>query len=354
MSVQAAAAVAPSAVLHGRGDLRVEGLPPAALLPGTARIRLTAVGVCGSDTHYYRHGRIGEFVLDGPLVLGHEPAGVVTEVAGDVAGLVLGDRVALEPGRACGTCDRCLAGQYNVCPAMAFMATPPHDGAFSTEIVWDARLAHPLPDAVSDEQGALCEPLSVGVWACERAGVGLGDEVLVSGAGAVGLLAAQVARARGATRVVVRDLAEHRLALARSHGLETELVGTEPAVASRAGENGAEFTVLLECSGAPGALGMGLGRLRSRGRAVMIGLPAEEPVLPLAQLHHRELQVQTIFRYANTWPTAIDLLASGRVRTDGLVTHRFDLQDVDKALMVATTEPGAVKAMVLPSEGEVR
>lgn len=335
-------------VLHAAGQLRVEQRQARQLAPHQVRIDVMAVGVCGSDTHYFTHGRIGEFVLEAPIVLGHEPAGIVTEVGSAVEGLRVGSRVSIEPGIACGLCANCKAGHYNLCPEMHFMATPPHDGCFATEIVWDTHFCHELPDELDFEQGALCEPLSVGLWACARSNVAVGDEVLVSGAGPVGLLAAEVARARGASRVVVSDVAEGRLDLVRSHGHEARLVTPAGEPRLLAGDGDAEFSVLLECSGAPGALADGLKSLRRGGRAVMIGIPTDDPQLPLGALHHRELQVSTIFRYCNTWPTALELLRTGRVDTMGLVTHRFDLAHVEDALMASSRLPGCVKAMVLP------
>jgi L-iditol 2-dehydrogenase len=337
-----------AAVLHAKNDLRIEEIARTDTSEGCARVRVDAVGVCGSDTHYLIHGRIGEFVLNGPIVLGHEPAGTVVEVGTGVTKVHVGDRVSIEPGRPCGRCERCRKGEYNVCPDMAFMATPPYDGAFAHSIVWHEDYLHVLPDSLSLEEGALCEPMSVGLWANERANVGIDDEVLVSGGGPVGLLAAEVARARGARRVVVRDIDTDRLALAQAHGHETEVVGPGDEPQSMKGEVGAEFSVLLECSGAPGAMAGCLARLRSRGRAVMIGLPVDDPQLPLARLHHRELTVMNIFRYVNTWPTAIRLMSEGKVDVSGIFTHHFGLQQTKQALLAASQIEGCFKAIVYP------
>ncbi len=236
---------------------------------------------------------------------------------------------------------------------MAFMATPPYDGAFTHSIVWHEDFLHVLPDGLTMEQGALCEPMSVGLWANERASVGIDDDVLVSGGGPVGLLAAEVARARGARRVVVRDIDPARLALAQSHGHQIEVAhpGDEPE--SMKGEDGAEFSVLLECSGARGAMAGCLARLRSRGCAVMIGLPVDDPQLPLARLHHRELTVMNIFRYVNTWPTAIRLMSEGKVDVSGIFTHHFGLQQTEQALLAASQIGGCFKAIVYPQIDQI-
>ena len=176
------------------------------------------MGVCGSDTHYYDHGRIGRFVVEQPLVLGHESAGVIEAVGSEVDPARVGQRVSIEPGVPCLTCQQCLAGRYNLCPDMGFYATPPVDGSLAELAVIHEAFAHPVPDSVSDEAAALLEPLSVGVWACRKGGVGLGTSVLVTGAGPIGLVAVQVARACGAAQVVVADVNPHRLAVAATLG----------------------------------------------------------------------------------------------------------------------------------------
>jgi len=192
---------------------------------------------------------------------------------------------------------------------------------------------------MSFEEAALCEPLSVGIWACHRAGLEPGDDVLVTGAGPVGILAAQVARAFGATSVTVTDVSEFRLDIAKGLGFATEKVD------EGAGE---DFDVLLECSGAPTALADGLARLRTNGRAAMVGMPKQAVELPLAKLHANELTLGLVNRYAHTWPTAIALVSSGRVDVASLVTHRFALADTAEALMLAKHVPDSMKAMITP------
>jgi L-iditol 2-dehydrogenase len=203
----------------------------------------------------------------------------------------------------------------------------------------DERQLFRMPEAMTFEHGALCEPLSVGIWACHRAGLVPGDRVLVTGAGPVGLLAAQVARAFGAASVTVADIADFRLDMARELGFEVE----------RAGEGTAnDFDVLLECSGAPGALADGLWRLRTNGRAAMVGMPKQDVSLALSRLNVRELTIGLVNRYAHTWPIAIELISSGRVDVDSLVTHRFALDQTADALMLAKSVPDSVKAIIAP------
>jgi L-iditol 2-dehydrogenase len=307
-----------------------------------AVVRVEAVGVCGSDTGYYKVGRIGDYVVTGPMILGHEVAGQVIELGADVTNVKVGDRVAIEPGTPCRHCHECLAGRYHLCPDLEFFATPPYDGSLVQRMAVDARNLYPLPDSMSYEQGALVEPLSVGIWGCKRAGLQAGDEVLVTGAGPVGLLAASVARAFGALSVTVTDVSPFRLDLAAKLGFETEHAN-EPTDKA--------FEVLLECSGAPGALAGGLRRLKPAGRAAMIGMSKEDAIaLPLAQLNPQEITISLVNRYNGTWPLAIALIATGRVDVDPLVTHHFGLDDTAEALLLGSHVPDSVKAVIHPQQ----
>src|SRR3954452_16067568 len=181
-------------VLRAAGEVAVDERPVPTPGDGEVLVRIGAVGVCGSNVHYYDHGRIGPYVVDHPLVLGHEAGGVVEHVGSGVTSLVEGQRVSVEPGVPCRNCTQCLAGRYNLCPEVKFFATPPYDGAFAGFVVMPAGFVFPVPDTVSDDAAGLIEPLSVGVWACRRTQVEPGSRVLVTGAGPIGLIAAQTAR----------------------------------------------------------------------------------------------------------------------------------------------------------------
>src|SRR5918997_5411333 len=214
--------------------------------PHQVLVEVAAVGVCGSDVHYFDHGRIADFVVREPLVLGHEASGTIRAVGSEVRDRTPGQRVALEPQETCGRCRECLSGRYNLCPQVRFFATPPVHGAFAQYVVLDAIRAHPVPDQVSDEAAALIEPLSVAVWAAQKVGIEPGDRVLVTGAGPVGLLCADVARARGAAWVAVSDANDRRLAVAAERGAhQTINVSSEP-LADRVDP----VDVVVECSGA--------------------------------------------------------------------------------------------------------
>jgi L-iditol 2-dehydrogenase len=333
-----------AAVLRGVKDLVIEERPVPEPGPGEVQVRVSAVGVCGSDVHYYRHGRIGDFVVEKPMVLGHESAGVIVGVGPGVDPARIGQRVSLEPGVPDLTCEQCLAGRYNLCPNMRFFATPPIDGSLAEVVTLHGAFAHPVPDSMSDDAAALLEPLSVGVWASRKGHVTAGSRVLVTGAGAVGLVAAQCALAFGATEVVVTDVNPHRLELARALGV----TGTIDATSSSAAASGFEPNVLLECSGHPRATVEALRSVARAGRAVLVGMGGDDLPLPLGVVQSREIEVTGTFRYANTWPTAVALVASGRVDLDRLVTGHFPLLRSEDALLAAERDPSSVKAVINP------
>jgi len=331
-------------VLRRAGDLAVEERPDPVPGPHEVLVRVASVGVCGSDVHYYEHGRIGSYTVEAPLVLGHEPSGVVVALGDEVTRLCVGQRVSVEPGVPDFTCEQCLAGRYNLCYGMRFFATPPIDGAFAELVTVHEHFAHPVPDSLSDDAAALLEPLSVGLWACRKAQVTAGSRVLVTGAGAVGLLAAQVAMALGAVDVTVTDVNEHRLALARQLGVGRALdVGAAPLT-----QAGVSADVLLECSGHPTAVAQAIGVVARAGRVVLVGMGSDEAPLPVSRIQEYELQVTGTFRYAHTWPTAIALAASGRVALDPLVTGHYGLDQVEQALTVTRSDPLAIKPVVRP------
>jgi L-iditol 2-dehydrogenase len=333
-----------AAVLREPGNVVIEERPVPRAGPGEVVVRVRAVGVCGSDTHYYEHGRIGRFVVEAPLVLGHEAAGEVTDLGPGVTRLVVGERVSIEPGVPDLTCGQCLAGRYNLCPNMRFFGTPPVDGAFAEYVVVHEAFAHPVPDSVGDDAAALLEPLSVGIWACMKARVTAGSRVLITGAGPIGLLSVQAALAFGATEVVVSDVNPVRLALARELGATMVIDAREASVTDlhRSPE------VLLECSGHPPAIGEAIRALDRAGRAVLVGMGGDEILLPLSVIQERELELTGTFRYAGTWPRAIALIASGRINLDRLVTGTYRLDQTEEALTAGRRDQQSIKVVIHP------
>jgi len=316
--------------------------------PDDVVVAVRNVGICGSDIHYYEHGRIGEYVVESPIILGHEAAGEVVEVGDAVTGVTPGDRVALEPGVPCRRCSHCKRGAYHLCESVEFMATPPHDGAFAEYVAWPADFCHPLPDAVSTAEGALCEPLSVGLHAVRRGDVSPGDTVLVAGAGPIGLVVAAAARAAGATDVLITDVVPRKLEFARQRGVDRAIhVGeTDLETAVEAYTDGAGADVVVECSGAKSSIGSTLDVVRRGGTVVLVGLCEEEQIpLNVLDIIDNELDVHGSFRYHNTYPAAVDLLADGSIDVTGLVDFESPLSEIDAGFERAT-DPSVIKGLI--------
>lgn len=334
------------AVLNRPGEIEIVDRADPQPGPKEVRVRVAAVGVCGSDTHYFDHGRIGSYVVIAPLVLGHEASGVIDAVGSGVDEARVGQRVSIEPGVPCRTCEQCLAGRYNLCPQMRFHATPPIDGSLAELIVTHEAFAHPVPDSVSDEAAALLEPLSVGIWSARKAHVGIGSRVLVTGAGPIGLVAVQVARAAGAVAITVVDVNDERLRVATDLGATAVVNPSRDDLSDAIA--GAAPHALIECTGNATVTKQGVSALAPAGRAVLVGMGGDEVSLPLSAIQEHELVVTGTFRYANTWPTAIGMVAAGIVDLDRLVTSRHTLDESAAALVAGRSDPKGIKAVVSP------
>lgn len=334
-----------AAVMHGVHDVRIEDRPMPTPQPREVVVQLKAVGVCGSDMHYYEHGRIGPYICTAPLILGHEAAGIIVAAGSEVAKHRIGERVAIEPGLPCGRCRECRTGRYNLCKDVRFFATPPVDGAFCNFVAMHEDFVFTLPDNVSDEVGALLEPFSVGLWACQKGSVSAGSRVLVTGAGPIGLLACAAARSFGATQVAVADINPHRLAAAQRLGA-TRIIDVRRETPASVG---LEFDVLIECSGNDTALCQAIEAIRPAGTVVVVGMgPADKVRLPLARIQNREIWLTGTFRYANTYPLAVELAAAGKVDLAAVITQRYPLDETTAALEVAHSDPTAIKPIVQP------
>jgi L-iditol 2-dehydrogenase len=333
-----------ASTLMERGVVRLRSTPVPKVDPDQVLIEVAAVGVCGSDVHYFHEGKIGDFIVEAPMILGHEASGVIVAVGSDVDPARIGERVAIEPQRACRVCEQCKHGRYNLCPFIEFYATPPIHGAFAQYAVIQADFAFPIPDSMSLEAAALCEPLSVGIWSNQKAGTGPGSRILIAGAGPIGIVVAQVARAFGASEIIVTDLAAERREIAIKFGA-TRVI--DPAVEDVA-SLGLEVDAFIDASGAAPAVRAGIMAVKPAGRIVLVGMGADDATLPVTRIQVRELTLTGVFRYANTWPLAIDLVASGRVDLDSLVTGRFGLEQVEEALGAAA-DPRTLKTLVLPN-----
>ena len=338
-----------AAVLHGARDLRVETVPVPPLGPEDALVRVRACGICASDVHYFVHGRIGRYVVEQPMIVGHEVAGDVVAVGSGVTKLAVGTRVALEPGVTCGRCRMCKAGRYNLCPDVVFYATPPVQGAMSEYAIIRADFAHPLPDHVTYEQGALCEPISVGIHCCDLTGMRPGDTVVILGAGPIGLTAIVAARQRGAGTVIVSDVFPTRLEVARRLGAIAVDVRTDDIVAVvREHTSGAGADALFDTSGVRSVIEAAPDLMRKGGAIAIVGLPADDAVTyRMLTVVDKELSIHGVFRYANTYPAAVALVASGQFPVDQVVTHRFPLSEAAEGFRTALEDKDrAIKVVI--------
>ena len=297
--------------------------------PQDVRIHTDTVGVCGSDVHYYLHGRIGPFVVREPMILGHEASGTVIETGRDVVNLKVGDRVCMEPGVPDPNSRASRLGIYNVDPAVRFWATPPVHGCLTPEVVHPARYTYRLPDTVSFAEGAMVEPFAIGMQAALRARIQPGDIAVVTGAGPIGMMVAMAALAGGCARVLVTDVAQPKLDLiAQYPRIETLNLrhGTarDKVLALTAGW-GAD--VVIECSGNAAAILDLPNLVRPGGAVVLVGMPIEPVPFDIVGLQAKEARVETVFRYANIYERAINLLGSGKVDLKPLISATYGFDD---------------------------
>lgn len=322
--------MATSLVLERKGQLALRDIAlDQDLSPTDVRIAVHTVGICGSDVHYYTHGKIGPFVVEQPMVLGHEASGTVVEVGAQVTHLKPGDRVCMEPGIPDATSRAAKLGIYNVDPAVRFWATPPVHGCLTPQVVHPAAYTYRLPDQVSFAQGAMVEPFAIGMQAALRARIQPGDIGLVTGAGPIGMMTALAALAGGCAKVLVADLAQPKLDIIGAYpGIETVNIRTTPAtqaIAEATGGWGAD--VVFECSGAAPAI-LGLPALAGPGgTVVLVGMPVDPVPVDIVGLQAKELRIETVFRYANVYDRAISLIAAGKVDLSPLISATIPFAD---------------------------
>ena len=317
--------------------------------PRDVRVAIHTVGICGSDVHYYRHGRIGPFVVREPMVLGHEAAGTVVEVGSEVTGLEVHDRVAMEPGIPDPGSRAARLGLYNLDPAVRFWATPPVHGVLRPTVVHPAAFTFRIPDRISFAEAAMVEPLAVGMHAAAKARIVPGDVAVVLGAGPIGMVTALAALAGGCSRVVIADVVAARLELAETLGpLVPVQAGTEsPAEVARSLTGGWGADIVFECSGAAAAAGAVVEPLRPGGCAVLVGMPGEPVAFDVVAAQVKEARVETVFRYAHVYARALALMESGAIDVRPLITDTFPFADSVAAFEFAAAMPEAsVKAQI--------
>ena len=338
------------AVMEGIGKMGYTRRPIPTPKADEVLVKLEYVGICGSDMHYYETGAIGDYVVEPPFVLGHEPGGTVVEVGSNVKHLKVGDRVALEPGKTCGRCEFCRQGKYNLCPDVVFFATPPVDGVFQEYAAHEAALCFKLPDNVSTLEGALIEPLAVGFHAANQGGAHAGQTAVVMGAGCIGLVSMMALKAQGVSRVYVVDVMAKRLEKALELGADGVINGKEEDAveAVRRLTGGAGCDLVIETAGTEITTRQAIHMTKKGAVIVLVGYSKSgEMTLPISLALDKELTFKTVFRYRHIYPMAIDAVAAGRVNLKGIVTDIFDFEDIQNAMdRSAADKANIVKAVV--------
>jgi len=316
--------------------------------PDDVRIKIHSVGICGSDVHYYQFGKIGNFVVTEPMVLGHEASGTVLEVGSSVKDLKPGDRVCMEPGIPEPNSKAVMLGMYNLDPAVRFWATPPIHGCLRETAVHPAQFTFKLPDNVSYGEGAMAEPLSVGLQAVKKAGIKPGDTALVTGCGTIGIVTAMSALAGGCSRVIITDVIQEKLDIASKYGItpvnitKQNLVDTVNELTDKWGVD-----IIFEASGNESAIANIFDPLCPGGTIVFIGMPVQPVPIDIVAAQAKETVIKTIFRYAHVYPRAVGLMASGKIDVKPLITDIYKFEDGVAAFeYAANPKPTSVKVMI--------
>ncbi len=313
--------------------------------PDDVKIAPKSIGICGSDIHYYQHGNIGDFVVNEPMVLGHEASGEIIEVGSNVKDLKVGDRVCMEPGIPEAGSRAVFEGHYNLDPAVRFWATPPIHGCMRETVVHPASLTFKLPENVSYDEGVLVEPLSIGIYSAQKACIKPGDVAVVLGAGTIGLVTALAALGAGCSQVIICDYKQGKLDFVNKHYSDLMIRTVNPAnedplavVAEITGNWGAD--ILFEASGSPAAILSCMDYVCPAGTVVFVGMPPESAApVDIVKAQVKEITMKTIFRYANVYDRAIRSIASGSVNVKPLVTARYTFDKAVEAYDFASTTP---------------
>jgi D-xylulose reductase len=336
-------------LLKEKGKLAILDMPfDEKLGPDDVLIKMHTVGICGSDVHYYTHGKIGNFIVNEPMVLGHEAAGTVIEVGKNVKSLKAGDRICMEPGVPDLRSRTTMEGMYNLDPDVIFWATPPIHGCLRETVVHPAMFCFKLPDNVSYAEGALIEPLSVGLQAVKKANVKPGDVALVTGCGTIGLLAGLAALAGGCSKVIITDVIQPKLDLAATYGMIPVNIKNQELIDVVKKETGGwGVDIIFEASGNEAAITGIFQPLCPGGKVLFIGMPVNPVPVDIVAAQAKEARMETIFRYANVYPRALSLLGSGKLNVKPLITDRYKFTDAIKAFdYAANPQPRSVKVVI--------
>lgn len=339
-----------TAVMTAIGQIEFEDRPAPSSGPHDVLVKVENVGICGSDLHYFESGRIGDFVVETPFVLGHEVAGTIIEVGESVTSLAIGDRVALEPNITCGVCEHCRSGHYNLCPDVEFFATPPIDGTFQEFVTHPANLCFKLPDSMSTLEGALIEPLAVGFHAASQGGAQMGQTAIVFGSGCIGLVSMMALNAIGLREVYVVDVMAARLAKASELGATAVIDASSKDVVAEILEatSGRGVDLVIDTSGTDIAMAQAVELTRPGGTIVPVGYSRSGNVtVPMSVAINKELRFQTVFRYRHNYPIAIQAVADGRVNLAGIVTHEFKFDDIQRAMDESIADKATIVKAVM-------
>lgn len=339
-----------AAVMVDVGKIEIEQRPIPKPRDGELLINVKSIGVCGSDVHYFIEGKIGDFIVKPPFLLGHECSGEVVEVGMNVKNFKPGDRVAMEPGVPCGKCDYCRNGRYNLCPEMTFWATPPIDGVFCEYVVHPDYLVHPLSKQISYQEGSLLEPLAVGLAATQRSCVKPGMVALVLGSGPIGLLVLKTLLLHGVTKIIMMDIFDFRLEKAKELGatmvINSKDVNIEKSVLAHTEGEGVD--IVYETAGNIKTIQNTLRVVKNGGKVILVGFPPQNSFeIDVINIIAKELDILGIWRYANVFKGSVELLNSGKVNLNSLITHQFNLEKTEEALRyVYENKERLIKAVI--------
>jgi D-xylulose reductase len=337
-------------VLEKKGDLALRDIDVAQSVgPEDVKIAIHTVGVCGSDVGYYTNGAIGPFVVNAPMILGHEASGTIVETGSLVTHLRPGDRVCMEPGIPDPTSKESLRGMYNLDSSVVFWATPPVHGVTRPSVVHPAAFTFKLPETVGYGEAAMVEPLAVGMHAARKAGIKPGDVALVIGAGTIGVVTALAALAGGCSAVIVTDIQQAKLDVASQYegvtGFDASRGDAVQFVMDQT--EGWGVDIVFEASGSPAVTLQLFDYLCPGGGVVLIGMPEAPVTLDIVKAQAKEARIETIFRYANVYPRALSLMGSGKIDLTPLITETFAFDDSIKAYEYAVNpSPSSVKVQI--------
>lgn len=339
-----------AAYMTGLNKLEIREIDVPEIHEKEVLVKIEYVGICGSDVHYLENGRIGDFVVNGDFILGHECAGTVVAVGQGCSKLKVGDRVALEPGCTCGQCEFCKTGRYNLCPDVEFLATPPYHGCLVNFLPFPENMAFKLPDKISTKEGALIEPLAVGMHAAKQGDVKLGDSVVILGSGTIGLTTLLACKAFGATNITVVDIVPKRLEYAKKLGATTVINALECDVIAEMNKitQHKGVDVVIETAGSTKTIAQTPYLIKNGGRVVLVGMAPQDIIeYNFAKIMAKEGEIKSVFRYRNIYPQAIQAISNNMIDVSGIVTHEFDFDEVAKAFdFVIHNKQEVVKAVI--------